>query len=212
MAERFPSIMGVLVVASLAWGEATTVAAAAAAPRDTVRVLVIYHSETGNTETMARGVAEGVASVAGAVAQLVPVGEVTREQLLAADAIALGSPTYFGNMSGEMKTFIDGWWLRDRVYLGDKIGGAFATGGGMFGGKEQVVTSLIHAMLGNGMIVVGPVFQLGDERFGNAGPAAATAPPYEGVGPDELEGARKLGQRLAEIAGRLAPTEPQPGP
>jgi NAD(P)H dehydrogenase (quinone) len=199
------SLAGVPLAAILWWGGPAELAAA---PPDTVRVLVVYHSETGNTEAMARGVADGAASVAGTAAQIVPVTEVTREQLLSAHAIALGSPTYFGNMSGTMKTFIDNWWLRDRVYLGDKVGGAFATGGGMFGGKEHVVTSLIHAMLGNGMIVVGPVFEVGDERFGNAGPAAATAPPYDGVGPDELEGARQLGRRLAEVAQRLAEEEP----
>jgi NAD(P)H dehydrogenase (quinone) len=198
------SSLATVLLAAIGWGMGS--APAAAAPADTVRVLVVYHSETGNTEAMARGVAEGAASVAGTAAQIVPVTEVTREQLLSAHAIALGSPTWFGNMSGPMKAFIDGWWLRDRVYLGDKVGGAFATGGGMYGGKEHVVTSLILAMLGNGMIIAGPVFELGEERFGNAGPAAATAPPYDGVGPDELEGARQLGRRLALVAQRLGAT------
>lgn len=197
-------MLGVLLALLPGWAEGS----GPAAPPDTVRVLVIYHSETGNTEAMARGVAEGVESVPGAVATLVSVTAVSRDQLQAADAIALGSPTYYGNMSGAMKAFIDGWWLRDRIYLGDKVGGAFATGGGMSGGKEHVVTSLLQAMLGNGMIVAGPVFEADGARFGNPGSTAATAPPYDGVGPDELEGARALGRRLAQVAERLGPGAP----
>lgn len=174
------------------------------APADTVRVLVVYHSETGNTEKMARGVAEGVAAVPDAVAVVRSVEDATPEDLAGADAVALGSPTYWGNVSGTMKTFIDGW-LSAGVDLEGKVGGAFATGGGMSGGKEWVVMSLVRALLGAGMIVVGPVYRIGGVTVGNAGPTAATMAPYEGVGEDELGEARALGKRLAEVAARLRP-------
>ena len=75
----------------------------------TVSVLVAYHSATGNTEKMAQGVAEGVKSVAGANVLVKRVGEVTADDLLSSDGVIIGSPVYFGNMSGEAKTFLDSW-------------------------------------------------------------------------------------------------------
>src|SRR5690242_16095981 len=70
-----------------------------------VSVLVAYHSGTGNTEKIAQGVAEGARSVSGATVNLKRVGDVSADDLLASDAVILGSPVYFGNMAGEVKTF-----------------------------------------------------------------------------------------------------------
>jgi NAD(P)H dehydrogenase (quinone) len=105
----------------------------------TVSVLVAYHSATGNTEKMAQGVAEGVKSVAGASVLVKRVGEVTAEDLLSSDGVVIGSPVYFGNMSGEVKTFLDIWGkmgLFQERKMRNKVGGTFATGGGFSNGKE----------------------------------------------------------------------------
>ncbi|MCH5376425.1 MAG: flavodoxin domain-containing protein, partial [Planctomycetes bacterium] len=59
-----------------------------------VRILIAYHSLRGNTEQMAKAVAEGVARVDGAVAAVKRVEECSKEELQAADGIILGCPTY----------------------------------------------------------------------------------------------------------------------
>lgn len=70
-------------------------------------MLIIYDSQTGNTEKMAFGVSEGVEEVKGAEPILRKVDQATLNDLQDTDAIIIGSPTYFGQMSGKLKTFID---------------------------------------------------------------------------------------------------------
>jgi len=131
------------------------------APPGVVRVLVVYYSYSKyrNTERFAQGVAEGVREVPGAVAVIKRVEGATKEDLQAADAIALGCPTYFGNVPGKMKVIIDDWNWKWKVDFTDKVGGAFSTGAGQVGGKEFVIVSLLMFMLNNRMIVAGPLYQ-----------------------------------------------------
>lgn len=159
-----------------------------------VTVLVAYYSVTGNTEKMAGAVAEGVRSVPGATAVLRKVSEVGSGELARADGIALGSPTYWGNIAGPMKAFIDDWWFKYKVSLTDKVGGSFASGGGDTGGKENVIYSLNIAMLNGGMIVAGPL-------IGGLGGAGVTA--VDPVNDEALEACRALGKRIAGVARRM---------
>ena len=69
----------------------------AQAPGGDTKVLIAYHSVTGNTEKMAQAVAEGANGVSGASVGLKKVGEVTADELLACDALVVGSPIYFAN-------------------------------------------------------------------------------------------------------------------
>ena len=170
---------------------------ATASAQDKTRVLVAYHSVTGNTEKMAYAAAEG-ARHADAIVVTKKVADVTRADLEHTDALIIGSPTQWSNMTSAMKAFIDTW--PDMV---DKVGGAFATGGAASGGKEYVVTSLVSAMLSHGMIVAGPVYTEGTFRFGASGATASTGPGSEGVSDAELHEARELGKRVAAVAARL---------
>jgi NAD(P)H dehydrogenase (quinone) len=163
-----------------------------------VKILIVYYSGTGNTEKMATAVADGAKKDSAVVVVTKKVSEVTKEDLLDADGMILGSPTYYANMAGPMKTFIDDWGFKYSVYLRDKIGGAFATGAGRTGGKEHVVLSLLLAMLNDGMIVVGPVYDEGG--YGAFGATALTADPKKGIGEDEFGDARLLGARVAAVA------------
>ncbi len=70
-------------------------------------ILVIYHSQSGNTEKMAASVAEGATSVENAEGVLKKAGDATIEDLRACDGIAIGSPEYFGYMAGMIKDFFD---------------------------------------------------------------------------------------------------------
>jgi NAD(P)H dehydrogenase (quinone) len=190
--------------ASLARSDDQT-APAPASEGKTVRVLVAYYSRTGNTERLAQGVAEGAKRVPGTVVVVKKVDEVTKEDLEAADAIALGSPTYFANVAGAMKVVIDNWNWKWKVNFTDKVGGAFATAGGPVGGKEHVVVSLLLFMIHNRMIVAGPLYQdeEGDDIWAESGAGAVTGPLDPGVGAEELDGACRLGDRLARLAKKL---------
>ncbi len=170
-----------------------------------VSVLVAYHSLRGSTEKMAQAVVEGVKRVEGAAVTLKKVGEVTREDLQAADAVILGSPTYYANIPGTMKAVIDDWSWKMKVDFTDKVGGAFATGGGQAGGKEHVVLSLLLFMINNRMVVAGPLYEdeEGDDKWAEAGAAAMTGPIDPGVGPHETDSARRLGERVAKLAVKM---------
>jgi NAD(P)H dehydrogenase (quinone) len=167
-----------------------------AADAPAVAVLVTYHSGTGHTEKMAQGVADGVRAVAGTTVIVKRVGDVTGSDLTSSDALIVGSPVYFGNMSGEVKTFLDGWsrrfdLFRDRK-MRNKVGGAFATGGSVSSGKEVTILTILSAMLVNQMLVVG--------GGGGFGATATTGPDSPGIDEKELAEARELGKRVAEVA------------
>lgn len=171
-----------------------------------VRVLVAYHSRTGNTEKMAQGVVEGIDRVPGSAAVLKKFDQVTKEDLRWADAIILGCPAYYANLPGTMKAVMDEWAWHWGIDFTDKVGGAFATGGGQVGGKEHVVTSLLLYMLSNRMVVAGPLYE--DTRgtggiWGEPGSAAMTGPLDLGVSDKELDAARRLGERIARLAKKV---------
>ncbi|MFB3924717.1 MAG: flavodoxin family protein [Syntrophales bacterium] len=71
------------------------------------KVLIIYHSQTGNTEKMAAAVSEGARSIAGCQVVLKKAGEANLEDLLSSDGLAIGTPENFGYMSGLVKDFFD---------------------------------------------------------------------------------------------------------
>jgi multimeric flavodoxin WrbA len=173
--------------------------------KKTADVLIAYDSLTGNTERMAQAVAEGVNRVAGAVAAVKRVREVTKEDLTAAEAIVLGCPAYYANIPGRMKIVIDDWSWKMKVDFTDKVGGAFATGGGQMGGKEHTVISLLLFMINNRMVVAGPLYQdrEGQDIWAEAGAGAMTGPIDPGIGPKELDSAGRLGERVAQLAVRL---------
>ncbi|MBU2551692.1 MAG: NAD(P)H-dependent oxidoreductase [Proteobacteria bacterium] len=72
-----------------------------------VRILIIYHSQSGHTRAMAEAVAAGAGAVEGAAVDLKQVGDAGLEDLLTCDGLAVGSPEYFGYMAGQVKDFFD---------------------------------------------------------------------------------------------------------
>lgn len=158
------------------------------------RVLVTYFSVTGNTAALAEAVAEGVRSVDGVECVYMPIAEVTNRDLVAADGIIVGSPTYFGQMAAEVKRVFD---LSNGVYgqLDSKVGAAFTTVGAAGCGHETTNLSILTAMLIAGMVVRGhaegptPAF----------GAFAVGRPDHKAI-----SAARAMGVRVAELAHRLA--------
>ena len=145
---------------------------------------------------MAAAVAEGAKMNAQAHVVMKRVEQVVAEDLFSADAIIVGSPVYWANMAGEVKTFFDNWQFKFGVFpdfkMRNKVGAAFATGGQVSGGKEITMLTILAAMLGNHMIVV--------SGGGAFGASATTEGHSPGIDEEELEVARILGQRVAEVA------------
>jgi NAD(P)H dehydrogenase (quinone) len=171
----------------------------AAGTSPNIKVLVTYHSVTGHTEKMAKGVVAGAQAVPGTTVVLKPVGKVTAADLFSADALIVGSPVYWSNMAGQVKTFFDDWQLKFGVFpefkMRDKVGAAFTTGGQAASGKELTMLTILAAMLGNQMIVVS-----GGGAFGASATSEGDSP---GIDEKELTGARELGRRVAEVTGRV---------
>ncbi len=168
-------------------------------PVPLVKILVTYHSLSGNTERMAEAVAAGARSVPGTEVLLKRVGQVVAEDLFSADAVVVGSPVYWSNMSGEVKTFFDNWQFKFGVFpefkMKNKIGAAFATGGQVSSGKEVTMLTILAAMLGNQMIVV--------SGGGAFGASATTEGDSPGIDNQELADAKALGRRVADVAARF---------
>jgi len=156
-----------------------------------IRVLVVYDSRTGNTERMALAVADGARKVKGAKVVVLKVGDAKLSDLSVSDAIIVGSPTYFGNMSGKMKSFIDRTYGIYGKLIG-KVGGAFTSSGDTACGAETALLSILKAQLIHGMIVQG---RCGDKHYG---PTAVESPNKK-----EIESCNELGERVARLATAL---------
>ncbi len=156
------------------------------------KVLVTYHTRSGNTQEMAQRVADGARRVAGVEVALRPVAEVTPDMLLEYDGIVLGSPVYYGTMAAEMKQLIDAS-VKHHGKLVGKVGGAFATCGVAGGGSETTVLDMLNSLLVHGMIVQG------DSGGPHYGPVCVGSPDETAC-----QQCEKLGARVAELVKRLA--------
>jgi NAD(P)H dehydrogenase (quinone) len=172
-------------------------ASQAHAQMQSTKILIVYYSKTGHTAALAKAVAEGAKKVRAAGVTLKTVTEVKCDELLAADALIVGSPVYWSNMAAEVKSFFDRWSTECKVLppdfqMKDKVGAAFVTAGGVSSGKEVTLLTILAAMIGNRMIVLSEGEALG---------AAATT--GEGKLPldnKDLEDGRRLGERVAQVA------------
>jgi len=167
------------------------------------QVLIAYHSETGNTEAMAKAVAEGAESVGAVEIVIKSVSDISETDLLEADAIIVGSPVYNANVSPEISAFIASWPFEGEP-LKDKVGAAFVSAGGMSAGEEIVQMNILQSMLVFGMVVVGgPDWK---QPFGAS--SITSEEPFSVATPGEtdqvfLKRARSLGQRVASVVVRF---------
>jgi NAD(P)H dehydrogenase (quinone) len=194
------------------------------------RIAVIYYSATGNVHALAEAVGKGAAE-AGAqvrlrrVAELAPADAIdsnpawrdhvdatadievaTIDDVRWADGLALGSPTRFGNISAQLKQFLDvtgPLWAAGE--LADKVATGFTSAGNRHGGNESTLLALYNTFHHWGAIVAAPgytdpsITQAGGNPYGTAH-ASAGGPP----GLDVLAAARYQGRRLAAIAELIA--------
>lgn len=166
------------------------------------KIYVVYHSGFGHTELQAQAVAKG------AGAELMKVEEVDFDKLEVADAIIMGAPTYMGDVSAEMKRFMDDSskaWFEQKWK--DKIAGGFTNSGSMSGDKLNALQTISIFAAQHGMIWVGSSFNPEIDRFGSTLGAMAqseNAPAGEGNPPKEdLQRAEDYGKRIAEFTQKL---------
>ncbi|MGO4704668.1 NAD(P)H:quinone oxidoreductase [Microvirga sp. 2MCAF38] len=196
------------------------------------KVLVLYYSTWGHIEQMAYAVAEG-AREAGAevvvkrVPELVPEDVAksahykldqkapiaTVNELPEYDAILIGTPTRFGNMTAQMKNFLDqtgALWANGSLV--GKVGSVFTSSATQHGGQESTILTTVPVLLHLGFVVVGLPYafqgQMGvSEVMGNSPYGASTIAAADGSRQPskvELEGARYQGKHVAQIATKLA--------
>ena len=158
-----------------------------------LKVLVVYDSKTGNTEKMALAVAKGAEQVNDIEVTVKKVEQTSPDDLVAADAVIMGSPTYFGQMSAKLKALIDES-IKVHKKLGGKVGAAFTSSGGTASGAETTLLSILQAMLIHGMIISG-------NAAGNHYGVAVSGAPK----PHDLENCEEMGKKVATLAKKLNP-------
>lgn len=166
------------------------------------RILVAYHSETGNTEALARAIVEGMKSVAGVEPTLRRISDVTDEEIQQADGLLVGTPVYWASLHARVKDFVDrvGSVLGGETHGEGRTAGAFCTGGSPSAGKELARLSILSAFMNMRFVIIGGVAVDG---FGTLGADATTPPDNPGLSEQELEAARRTGKRFARITAQL---------
>ena len=158
-----------------------------------VNLLIVYDSRTGNTEKAAFLIAEGARRVSGVNCIVKRVEDATLNDLLNADGIIIGSPTYYGGMSAKIKDLIDRS-VEIHGKLEGKVGAAFTTSGGTATGAETTILSMVKAMLIHGMIVKG---NPNDKHYGLA---IVGAPESD----EDKELCREFGQMVADLTSKIS--------
>ena len=114
-----------------------------------MKIAIIYHSESGNTQKIGELIAAGAKVRDDIEVKTMSINAVDKEFVAYAKAVILGTPTYGGTYSWQMKKWID----TGGVKLADKLGSAYATGNFVGGGAATAELALIHQMLAKGMMV-----------------------------------------------------------
>ncbi len=143
------------------------------------KVLVVFHSQSGNTEALARAVKEGAESVEAVEAEVKRAFDADANDLLSCDGVGFGTPDYFSYMAGGLKDFFDRVYYTALKKVDEKPYVAFVSHGG--GGKaidsvEAICSSLRLSKVAEPLIAKGK-------------PSA-----------ESLEKAKELGRALAQAA------------
>jgi NAD(P)H dehydrogenase (quinone) len=190
-------------------------------------VAIVYHSGFGHTKLQAEAVHRGVASVTGVTARLYTTEEAISklDELDQADGIIFGCPTYMGNISADMKKFIEvaaqKWFTQSWK---DKVAGAFTNSSSFSGDKLNTLIGLVINAMQHGMIYVGtgvlPAVSHPESMSSSHGPgpevqnrvgsfvgpmsASFQVQPPDAPPPGDIATAEGYGARVASITLRLA--------
>ena len=198
---------------------------------ETTNILIAFYSRNGTTEALAQAIAEG-ARAAGAEVRLRRVRELVGEEVMAkapgwsenakrmnqqyeapteadaewADGIVFGTPTRFGNVSSELKAWVDslgGLWFQGKLV--GKAGSAFTSTSTPHGGNESTLITMFNFMAHLGLVIVPlgygdpSMFAAGTPYGASSVSGQTSAPPT----PQDLEVAKYQGRRVTQIAKAL---------
>ena len=195
------------------------------------KIAVIYYSATGHGTTMARRVA-ATAESADAEVRVRHVAETrdpesftenpawtanyqatehlpaaTGEDIVWADAVIFGSPTRFGSVAGQFRTFIDslgGLWAKGK--LSDKVYAAFTSSESVHGGQETTLLTLYVTLMHFGGIIVAPGYT-DPVKFADGNPygvgLTATRENVTALDDTTNDALDHLARRVVGIAARL---------
>jgi NAD(P)H dehydrogenase (quinone) len=201
-----------------------------------MKIQIIFYSMYGHIYRMAEAVAEGARQVAGAEVVLYQVPELVPEEALErtgakqarqafghiptadpsvmaeGDAIIFGTPTRFGNMTAQMRNFLDQtgqMWFKGTLI--GKVTSVFTSTASQHGGQETTITSFHNTLLHHGMIIVGVPYSCQEllnmnEITGGSPYGAGTLAGADGSrqpSANELAIARFQGKRVSEITAKL---------
>jgi len=197
-----------------------------------MNILVLYYSMYGHIYSLAKSIAKGAKDIAGANVEIKKVPETLSNDVLEkmnalkalesqkdiqvaslddlekADAIIFGSPTRFGNMCAQMRTFLDatgGLWVKGALV--DKVGAVFTSSNSQHGGQESTILSFHTNLLHHGMIILGLPYTFKeqlqtDSVMGLSPYGVSTIAGEKGdrtITEEEQKAAIFLGKRVAEI-------------
>jgi NAD(P)H dehydrogenase (quinone) len=195
-----------------------------------VKLAIVYYSSTGTVAEIARELHDAAVKAGAQVrlvkaAELAPPGAVesnpawaahhaaTRdipeagaEDIEWADAVLFGSPTRFGNISAQLKQFIDGLgglWAQGR--LADKVYSGFVSSATAHGGQESTLLALYQSIHHFGGIIVGPGFTH-PAKFADGNPYGTSHVDAQGDNPvndTTRTAARIQAERVIRIAAQL---------
>lgn len=182
-----------------------------------MKVYIVFDSEDGHTEALAKAIAEGAQSVEQTEVYLHHIREAEPNELTKMDAIIWGCPGHFGTISAGLKHWIDSLgllWAEGKLI--DKIGAVFCTTATVHGGIESTLLNLITPMLHQGMIVVGLPGNIPENAlYGSYYGAGITCPvetdadnPPNMPSESDLALGRSLGKRVANTIRKLHSTHP----
>ena len=201
-----------------------------------MKLLVLFYSTYGHIYQIAKAVAEGAKQIDGIEVSIKRVPETlspeilgmmgaleaqkafadvpiaTVDELAEYDAIIFGSPTRFGNMTAQMKAFLDatgGLWAKGALI--GKIGGVFTSSATQHGGQESTILSFHTVLLHHGMLIAGMPYSFAGQTdisaiTGGSPYGASTITGGDGSrmpSENELEGARFQGKHIASLVARL---------
>lgn len=191
------------------------------------KVLVLYHSFYGHIEAMAEAVAKGAREVGGAKVEIKRVPETMPADVFAKaggkanqaapiaqpaelanyDAIVFGTPTRFGNMTGQMRNFLDqtgALWMSGALV--GKVGSIFTSSATQHGGQESTILTFIPTLMHHGMIVVGLPYaeqrQMGLDEIKGGSPYGAST--IAGASGERMPSEQELG--MAAFQGKHVTT------
>lgn len=201
-----------------------------------MKIQIIFYSTYGHVYKMAEAVAEGARQVPGAEVSIFQVAELIPDETLErigakaarasfahipvvdpavmadADAVIFGTPTRFGNMTAQMRNFLDQtgqMWAKGSLI--GKVASVFTSTATQHGGQETTITSFHTTLLHHGMILVGvpyscPGLTVMDQVTGGSPYGAGTLAGSDGSRQptqNELDTARFQGKHVAEITAKL---------